>query len=143
MWHRPNGTARDNHGFGLVEVIVAMALLMVVALAMLPVFVAALNLSKGNVAVATATQVVSEQMDLAHNLPASCVAVQTFRDEVLGRLVEDPRGVVLVITMDTDPGCPTSYPSAYRLTVSVAELGKPSDVIATAETRIMIVRRDR
>ena len=129
--------ARDR-GFGLVEVIVAMALLMVVALSMLPVFISALNLSKENVSLTTATQLVSEQMDLARGLAATCAAVHGFDSQVLGRQVEDPRGVVLVISMDTEDSCPTSYPSAFRLTVTVTELGKPGDVLAEAETRVMI-----
>lgn len=128
-----------DRGFGLVEVIVAMALLLIIALSMLPVFINALNLSKANVSVTTATQLVSEQMDQARSIPSSCLAVQTFRDESLGRTVPDPRGVVLVVTMSTDPGCPpaSSYPTTYRLTVTVKEQGG-TVILAQAETQILI-----
>ena len=136
MW-RSDSPRRDDAGFGLVEVIIAMALLMVVALAMLPVFISTLNLSKENVSVTTATQLVSEQMDLARAIPATCDAVHQFAAETLGRLVEDPRGVVLQITMDTPVNCPATYPAAFRLTVTVAEQGT-TNIIAQAETRILI-----
>lgn len=134
---------RAHDGFGLVEVIVAMALLMVVAVAMLPVFINTLFLSKENVSVTTATQLVSEQMDLARALSPTCVAVQDFAEETLGRLVPDPRGVVLEITMDTPSTCPLagSYPAAFILTVTVAEQGT-TDIIAEAETRILITSYD-
>lgn len=132
--------ARDR-GFGLVEVIVAMALLLIVAISMLPVFINTLNLSKENVSVTTATQLVSEQMDQARSIPPSCFAVNTFRDETLGRTVPDPRGVVLIVTMTTDPSCPptSSYPTTYRLTVTVKEQGG-NVILAEAETQIMITR---
>jgi len=130
--------ARDR-GFGLVEVIVAMALLLIVAISMLPVFINTLNLSKENVSVTTATQLVSEQMDQARSISPSCLAVNTFRDETLGRTVPDPRGVVLIVTMSTDAACPTSYPTTYRLTVTVKEQGG-NVILAEAETQIMITR---
>lgn len=137
MTIQATGERSPDDGFGLVEVIVAMALLMVIALAMLPVFINSLNLSSTTVSVTTATQLVSEQMDLARSISPTCDAVHQFADETLGRLVEDPRGVILEITMVTPAACPTSYPAAFLLQVSVAEQGS-SEIIAEAETRILI-----
>jgi type II secretory pathway pseudopilin PulG len=138
---RDDASTPRESGFGIVEVLVAMALLLIVAVSMLPVFISSLKLSADNVSLTTATQLVSEQMDLARALAPTCDAVQEFADEVLGRLVEDPRGTVLEITMDAADTCPTSYPSAFKLTVTVTEQGS-STVIAEAETRVMISSDD-
>lgn len=126
-------------GFGLVEVIIAMSLLMVIAVAMLPVFINSLRLSSTTVSVTTATQIVSEQMDLARSIAPTCDAVQQFAEETLGRIVEDPRGVILEITMVTPATCPTpgTYPAAFLLQVEVREQGT-TEIIAEAETRILI-----
>jgi type II secretory pathway pseudopilin PulG len=131
-------------GFGLVEVMIAMSLLMVIAVAMLPVFVNTLRLSKETVSITTATQAVSEQMDLArYNIPPTCVAVQDFANQVLGRVVEDPGQSILVITMDAEDVCPnaTSYPAAFRLTVTVSDFAT-GEVVAEAETRLVITSED-
>ena len=133
-------TARDAEGagFGLVEVIVSMALLMVIALAMLPVFINTLYLSDESVSITTASQLVSEQMDSVRAIPQTCAAMHDFEDQVLGRIDEDPRGLRLVIKIDVPDTCPVSYPSAFRLTVSV-EKESGGDTIASAETNVVIM----
>lgn len=131
----------SDRGFGLIEVIIGMALLMIISVSMLPVFISSLYLSKDNVSLTTATQLVSEQMDLARGLPKTCRAVQQWALEVLDRIEEDPRGVVLQIKTEVPANCPTSYPSAFQLTVWVTEQGS-STIIAEAETRVIITGYD-
>lgn len=134
-----NDEQKQSDGFGIAEVLVAVMLLMVVALSMLPVVIAGLRASGTNVSVATATQLVSEQMDLARNISPTCAAVQTFAAETGGLLWTDPRGVVLEIHREAPTTCPapSSYPAAYRLNTWVTKVGE-TDKLAEAETRIFI-----
>ena len=52
-------------GFGIVEVIVSMFLLSIMAMAFLPVLVQSLQVSKVNASIATATQLLSADLDRA------------------------------------------------------------------------------
>lgn len=129
-----------NSGFGLVEVIVAMALLLIVAVAMLPVFVSSLRLSAENVSVTTATQMVSEQMDLARGLSQTCEAMFGFIDQTLDRTEEDPRGLILEVHVESEAVCPVAYPAAFPLTFYVTDQNDPTNSrIAEAETRVIIL----
>lgn len=136
MQHRQEDTEQD--GFGIVEVLVAMALLMVISLAMLPIFISSLKQAGTNISLTTATQVVSQEMDKARmNLAPTCAAVQGHASEVVGLFQEDPRGIVLDIHRDASDTCPTYYPAPYRYKVWVT-LHNSSVVIAQAETYIRI-----
>ena len=130
-------------GFGLVEVIVAMALLMVVAIAMLPIIVSSMYISKSNVSLATATQVVAEKFDEARFLPPTCAAMHDFDAQTLETLSPDPQGVVLEVDVDTPTACPLpgAYPAAFRLTVTVTDQ-ETGLVIAQAESRVLITSED-
>lgn len=141
MMERREGAPHASDGFGLVEVIIAMALLMVVAVSMLPVVISSIYLSKGNVSLTTATQVVAEQLDQARFISPTCDAIHQFVDETLGRTTTDPQGTILVISFTTEATCPTptSYPAAFPLTVTVTDQATGRE-IAEATTRVLITR---
>lgn len=62
-------------GFGIVEVIVSMFLLSLMAMAFLPVLVQALQVSRVNASIATATQLLSSDLDRARQLNLACTAI--------------------------------------------------------------------
>jgi type II secretory pathway pseudopilin PulG len=129
---------RDDEGFGMAEILVSVALLLVVAVSMLPVIISSLQASATNVSITTATQTVSEQMDLARDLSPTCLAIQGFANEATGLYVYDPRHVVILEVHRSAPAtCPGTYPTAFALTAWVTEKGK-TEVLAKAETRIYI-----
>lgn len=123
-------------GFGLVEVLVAMALLMVVALSMLPVIIGALRASATNISVATASQIASDQMDYARTLPATCLALQNFADYPHGNLLSDPRDITLRIERQSGT-CPATFPGTISLTANVV-LDSTGQVLATSETLVYV-----
>jgi prepilin-type N-terminal cleavage/methylation domain-containing protein len=130
---------RPDEGFGLVEILVAMGLLSVIALSMLPIFISTLRLSSNNVSLTTATQLVSEQMDVARALAPTCSAVQAYAGETVGMFIEDPKGNVLQIHRSAPATCPVSYPAAFAFTAWVTRVDDTTNtVIATSETRIYI-----
>ncbi|MGH1525679.1 type IV pilus modification PilV family protein [Leifsonia sp. L25] len=56
-------SAADEGGFGIAEVLVAMFLLAVIAVAIIPILVQGLRLSVQNATVATATQLANQQIE--------------------------------------------------------------------------------
>jgi type II secretory pathway pseudopilin PulG len=133
--HSSRGSGDD--GFGMVEVIVSLFLLGLMAIVILPVMISTLRLSSSNISLTTATQLVSEQMDVARGLSPTCAALQTWAAEQNGLLVTDPRGVVLEIHRQVPATCPTAYPSAFAFTAWVTVDGS-SDRVAVGETRVRL-----
>ncbi|NLP85898.1 prepilin-type N-terminal cleavage/methylation domain-containing protein [Microbacterium sp. CFH 90308] len=93
--------ARDDQGFSLVEVIIAMFLLAVVALAILPALVQGVRLSSEQSATATATRALNALVERARDNP-TCANVEA---------VADPQTVVDgarrdIRTSGTVEGCP-------------------------------------
>jgi prepilin-type N-terminal cleavage/methylation domain-containing protein len=129
----------DDSGFGLVEILVSMFILSIISLAMLPIFINTLQLSSRNVSLTTATQLVSEQMDVARALAPTCVAIQTYATETNGMFVEDPRGNILQIHRQAPATCPSAYPAGFAFTSWVTLQGDVTATpIASGETRIYI-----
>lgn len=138
VWRGGEGDA----GFGLVEVLVSMMLLTIVSVSLLPIFVTALRLAASNVSLATATQVVSEQMDLARDLAPTCDAINGWVAYPIDQLnVNDPKGNTLVVHRESAVTCPATYPAAYRIYIYVTLQGS-NEKIAEAETRIHISSLD-
>ncbi len=67
-----------DEGLGLVEILVAMFLLALVAVAFLPLLINSLQLSIRNSTVATATQILNAELDALIATPATCDAVTAF-----------------------------------------------------------------
>jgi type II secretory pathway pseudopilin PulG len=129
-------------GFGIIEVVIAMFLLGIIAIAFLPLLQTSLKLASKNVTSATATQIVNEQMDLARSIPRSCVALQEHATETIGLFVSDPRGTVLQIRRTAPAVCPaeSEYPTSVAFTTTVTLQGslKP---ISEATTLIYLESR--
>ncbi len=129
--------ADAERGFGLVEVLVSMMLLMIVALSLLPVYVTALKLSASNVSMTTATQLVSEQMDVARQLASTCRALKEFVAQTSDITELDPQGRTLVVHRSTDVNCPSPYPGVMSFSAWVGYQGS-SVKLAYAQTSIHI-----
>ncbi len=130
-------TRDTDEGFGIVEVVVAMFLLALIAIAILPTIIAALRLSSSNITLTTSTQLINQQLDEARELAPTCAALTAYANETIGRLVEDPRGTVLRINRSVT--CPTTYPATVRLTAWVTIDG---DTARIAESSTLIFVRE-
>ncbi|WP_104083804.1 prepilin-type N-terminal cleavage/methylation domain-containing protein [Cryobacterium sp. Y11] len=115
----------NDSGFGIVEVIVSMFLLSLMAMAFLPVLVQALQVSRVNASIATATQLLSADLDRARHSAASCASGDV-------NINEGPFTVIGV----WGP-CVGDFPLAlsYSSTVKNAETNK---VLADAVTLILV-----
>jgi type II secretory pathway pseudopilin PulG len=110
--HAPTDPSSDA-GLGLVEIVVSMLMLAILAIAFLPLLVEGLKLSARNTTLATATQLVSERMQLAQAAGPECTDVAA-----LGGVLTftDPRGVELEVTTTTG----LCEPTTRLLSVSAA-----------------------
>lgn len=93
--------ARDDQGFSLVEVIIAMFLLAVIALAILPALVQGMRLSSEQSATATATRELNALVEQARDNP-TCTNLHAVS---ASRTVTDGAGRDIT-TVGTVEGCP-------------------------------------
>lgn len=130
-----NGTTRTDasadDGFGLVEVVVSMFLLVLLSVAFLPLLIGSLQATVRSTTVATATQVLSEQLDIASLVARNCAAFDSYETAALP-VVTDDRGTQYQAVRSVT-GCPAStFPATVTVTVSVDVAGQPDlDLHAT------------
>ncbi|MEN2736632.1 prepilin-type N-terminal cleavage/methylation domain-containing protein [Microbacterium sp. X-17] len=127
---------RDDSGFTLIEVMVAMLLLVVVALALVPAFVSQMRATSTNTTIATASQLAGQQIDDAQSRAATCAALQSYQTETVPAVV-DGRGVSLQPHRIVTLPCPASYPSTIQVKVTVTLSGS-SSVIASVTTLVLV-----
>ncbi len=115
----------DDAGFGLVEIVVSMFLLALLAVAFLPLLIESLRVSVTNSKVATANQILSEQLDAIALVPRTCAAFDAF-ESVAIPTVTDNRGTVYQADRDVVGCTPASYPAPVTVTLTVSIVGDAS-----------------
>lgn len=146
----PEGDA-DERGFGVIEIVVSMFLLLIIAAAFLPLMIQGYKLSVLNATVATATQLANQQVERVrgagaapnctaiftalNNPPAAAPATSpaTTVDQKLHRgYMLQTSGVVQIKRADgkwiplTNCAAVPSYPTVFRLTATATEVAAPS-----------------
>lgn len=125
-------------GLGIVDVLVAMVLLAILAVAIVPAIALSIKTSSNNVDTATASQIVDRELDQAQiDIPNTCDALQTWAADLNGLQVTDPRGTVLTIHRVFTQGCPSLYPSVVTYAVWVGKQGATQH-LAEATARIQL-----
>ncbi|WP_166876982.1 prepilin-type N-terminal cleavage/methylation domain-containing protein [Salinibacterium sp. ZJ450] len=128
----------NESGFGLIEIMVSMFLIAMLAVAFLPLLINGLRTTVTNATIATASQLVNEQLDSARDVPANCADISAFDDLPVATTTDD-RGTVYrphrtVATCSTDP---TVYPSVVKVTAWVTKDGE-TNRLAEAVTLIYL-----
>ena len=111
-------------GFGLIEIVVSMFLLGLLAIAFLPLLVTSMKATVGNSTIATATQLVDQQMEQARAAGDTCADLTAFGSSTLA-VIDDSRGVRYQPsrTVAACPSAPTQYPRTVSVSVSVSKVG--------------------
>jgi prepilin-type N-terminal cleavage/methylation domain-containing protein len=137
----------DEHGFGLVEILVSMTLLAIILAALAPLLVNSVRVSARNATIAYGTQLVNRQIELARSQSTTCADFTTFLQTVPATET-DPRGTSLAITRTPAPAtvsaavaagtwtCPTAT-GVQKLAVSVTNVST-GQVLADATTLIAV-----
>lgn len=121
-----------DHGFGLVEIVVAMFMMALIAVAFLPLLIQGLQTSHRNTTLATATQLVNERMQLAQSSGPVCTNVATL---AVSEELTDPRGVIIRVTTivgECPPGVGTVDVTATAVRIDTG------DELVTAETKVFV-----
>jgi type II secretory pathway pseudopilin PulG len=136
-----DSTLSDEVGFGLIEVVISMSLLGLLAISFIPVLLNSWKDTSANTTIATATQIVNEQIEGARAVRSalattpSCQDVISFLGVTLPPVI-DPRGVTLLPKWSATV-CPSTYPGVVRAQVSVTRQGNITPV-ASAITMIFV-----
>ena len=133
-------TGHTDEGFSLVEVVVAILVLALIAVALLPLLVQGLKTSAQSAAIASAVQLANSQVDLARSQAKTCTAI-TATPAVTVSSTATYRGVPLVVTR-TAGACPSPAPTAsapgtitFTATVTRSDTG---EALAVVSTRIYV-----
>ena len=127
--------------FGVIQIVVSMFLLGVLLIFYIALTISPVKVNGMNTTIATATQIVNEQIEVARAVrsPAStepsCQDITTFL-QVTPAPMKDPRGVTLVPQWDP-ASCPSTYPGVMRVRASVTRIGY-STPVASAVTLIFV-----
>lgn len=128
-------------GFGVIEVVVSLFLLSILSVSFIPLLVNSIKSTGTNTTIATATQIVNQQIEGARAVRSptstmpSCVDVTNYLNVTLAS-VTDPRGVTLLPKWDATL-CPSSYPGVVRARISVKR-SDSSITLAQATTLIFV-----
>lgn len=142
LWLSPRSNVHTlEDGFGVIEVVISMFLLSLLSVSFIPLLVNSIKSTGKNTTIATATQIVNQQIEGARAVRSptsttpSCLDITNFLSVTLAS-VTDPRGVTLLPKWDSTT-CPTSYPGVVRARISVTRSGSATTV-AQAVTLIYV-----
>jgi Tfp pilus assembly protein PilV len=130
---------RDDEGFGLVEVVVSMMILMILFFALLTVLIRALEVTAANGTKATAAQLATERIELARQtaVTGDCSNVRLVVEAVDSTV--DGRGIPLTVTgtvgnCTQTAGSEHDQPRLARVSVTVTTTanGYSNPIVATA-----------
>lgn len=130
----------EESGFGLLEVVISMFLLGLLAIAFLPLMITSMKTTVRNSTVATATQLVNQQMEQARSAGDTCTALTAYGNPSPAlTAIPDSRGNSYqpVRTVEACPALATAYPRTARVTVSVSVVGSTTPAL-TATTLIYL-----
>ncbi|WP_166785363.1 type II secretion system protein [Cryobacterium sp. TMT2-17-1] len=123
-------------GFGLIEIVISMFLLGLLAVAFLPLLVNSVRTTVTNSSIATATQLVNQEMKKAQLAGDTCALITAYGSTSVPVVSPDSRGVSYQPAHVVGP-CPLAYPGTVPVTVSVTVVGSTLAPV-TATTRIFV-----
>ncbi len=132
---------RTDTGFSIVELVVAMFLLAVLALALLPLLVGATRTSVVNKSLTSSTAFANAQLapiKAAYpndSTTSSCAALTTAYNN---KTTVDPSGSGLqaTISVGTCPSAP--FPATVTVTVTVVKTASPSTILTSLPTKLLV-----
>lgn len=140
---RPIDLVGDERGIGIIEIVISMFLIALLILSFIPVLINSNRLSGRNTTMATATQIVSKQIEAARAVTSStstapsCANMNNFMVSPPPSAVVDPRGVTLLAVWSPIT-CPATYPGTVHMRVSITQSGYTSPT-ASADTLVRVI----
>lgn len=122
-------------GFGIIEIVISMFLLALLAVAFLPLLIQGMKTSVRNSTIATASQLLDQQLGAVRALEPNCDDLQAYEAEAVPAQT-DKRGTEFQPIREV-AACPAAYPGVVRVRVSVKISGS-GDVLAEAVTVVYV-----
>lgn len=109
-------------GFGLIEIVISMFLLGLLAVAFLPLLITSLKSSARNSTVATATQMLDQELGLVRAAGDTCLALTAYGSSPAVPATSDGPGTSYqrAHTVASCPSSAASYPRTVSVTVTVS-----------------------
>jgi type II secretory pathway pseudopilin PulG len=122
----------------MIEIVVSMFLIALIAVAFIPVLIQGMRISVVNTSIATATQLVTQNMEEARSRGTNCTDLKAFTDQPVSPVV-DKRGVSFQAKRDpiTCTGTSADYPKTVPFRVKVTETGSTVE-LASAATLLLV-----
>jgi type II secretory pathway pseudopilin PulG len=122
----------------MIEIVVSMLLIALIAVAFIPVLIQSMRISVVNTSIATATQLVTQNMEEARSRGTNCADLKAFTDQALSPVV-DKRGVSFQTKRDPIicTGTSSDYPKTVPFRVKVTETGSSAE-LASATTLLLV-----
>ena len=139
MPNAPRVKRPDESGFGVVEIVVAVFLIGLLAVAFLPILVQSVRVSATNSTLAEATQIVAQQLERVGASGSSCSAVKAMTS-IRPAVVVSERGSLqphVRLDLPITDVCAEPYLRVVQLRVWVTLSGSTDDLTA-AETLILL-----
>lgn len=130
--------ARTDEGFSIIELVIAMFLLAILALAVLPLLIGATKTSAVNRSLVSATTYANAQLaPIRAQFPndaasTSCAAVAA---RAATGVVDTASGLLADISVSA---CPASMPGTVTVTASVYKAGAAANPLTTIPTKIVV-----
>jgi Tfp pilus assembly protein PilV len=130
-------TNRSDDGFGLVEIVISMFLLTLLAVAFLPLLIESLRITVRNATIATATQVLSDQLDSLQVVDRTCDAYASWASQPIPAITDDRQSSYQASRMVSGCTPAMTFPGTVTVTVSVAV--SPDAAVRVEATTLAIV----
>lgn len=135
------GGRLDEGGLGIIEIVISLFLLALLAMSFVPILLNAWKVTAKNTTIATATQLVNQNLEGARSVRSATAGSPSCYDltqylKITPSPVTDPRGVILNTQWDATT-CPSSYPGVVRVGISVSQSGATTP-LASAVTLIFV-----
>lgn len=132
---RRSSAITREEGLGLVEVVVAMFLLALVALALLPLLITGMKLAVANTTLAAATQLANDRMTAAQSGSPDCARVNQLSVDPI--TTTDARGVVIRAETTVVGDCPDAGASTVKVETVVTRVDTGEE-LASASTLVLV-----
>ena len=125
---------KSDAGFGILEIVVSMFLLALLAIGFIPLLMQSLRVAVSNSTLATATQLVAQQMEEIRAVGSRCSALQGYAGDVNAAA---PTGQQLRAHI-SEITCPSDTTVAATVSVQVWVTDLEGDTIAEASTLVFV-----
>lgn len=126
---------QNEHGFGMIEVVVSIFMLGLLAIAFIPVLLQGLRATEQNSTLASATQLVNQSLELSRGQTFDCEGLVSFAAEIITGA--DARGTVLTVIRTLPAGCNATDGIPELLSISVTAAGS-DEILASATTHVVV-----